>query len=171
MKRDGSLVWVTVGGLGHLRPFPGTWGSLPSVAVAGVLVAAGLGPAGHPVVYNLVLLAVVIVFSGACIVLGDRAEARFLRKDPSQVVADETAGQALTLMFLPAAAVATPGLAAFTLFYGFLAFRAMDIVKPWPARQIQRVPGGWGVLLDDLMAAVYAWVVVQVIARTWLHAW
>lgn len=171
MRKDAGLAMVTVFGLGHLRPAPGTWGSMPPVALAGVLIALGLGPGGHPVVYNLVMAAVAVVFTLACAVKGDEAEAVFLRKDPSQVVADETAGQAVTLMFLPAAAVAGPGLAVFTLFYAFIAFRVMDILKPWPAFQIQKIPGGWGVVLDDLMAGVYALIVVQVISRVWLGAW
>jgi len=171
MKKDNSLAMVTVFGLGHLRPAPGTWGSLPPAALAAVLVAVGLGPAGHPLIYNLALAAVVIVFTLACAIKGDLAEAVFLRKDPSQVVADETAGQALALMFLPAAAVATPALAAFTLIYAFLAFRIMDIIKPWPAFQIQKIAGGWGVVLDDLVAGFYAFVLVQVISRVWLGVW
>jgi phosphatidylglycerophosphatase A len=160
-----KLNFVTVFGLGYLRPFPGTWGSLPSVALAGVLIGAGARPDTHPFIYNGVLLAVVLVFTYACAALGDLAEAKFLRKDPSQVVADETAGQALALMFLPAATMASPLLAAFTLLYAFVAFRLLDIIKPWPARQIQAVPGGWGVVLDDLVSGFYALVLVQIIGR------
>mgnify|MGYP000872923013 FL=1 len=164
-----SLNLVTVFGLGHLRPFPGTWGSIPSVILAGVLIALGLGPASHPFLFNAILLAVILFFTLACATLGDLAEARFLKKDPSQVVADETAGQALALLFLPAAAVSTPGHAALTLLIAFCAFRLLDIVKPWPAYQIQRYPGGWGVVLDDLVSGFYAFVVVQLVARLWMH--
>jgi phosphatidylglycerophosphatase A len=156
---------LTTFGLGHLRPFPGTWGSVPTVVVAALLVAAGLGPADQPWVFNLVMIAILVVFTLACAVRGDEAEAVFLKKDPSQVVADETAGQALPLLFLPAAAFATPGRAAWTLIFAFIAFRLMDIVKPWPAQQIQRYPGGWGVVLDDLMAGVYAMIVLQIATR------
>src|SRR5690606_9857230 len=99
-----------------------------------------------------------------CVTQGDRAEARFLKKDPSQVVADETAGQAVTLMFIPPMAGAGAA-AAFSLIFAFLAFRLLDIVKPWPARQIQRIPGGWGVVLDDLAAGVYAGLIVWLTAR------
>lgn len=164
MRRDPELAMVTVFGLGYLRPAPGTWGSLPSVALAAVLIAAGVGPASHPWLYLLVLAVVTVVFTLACVVLGDRAEARFWKKDPSQVVADETAGQALTLMFLPAAATVGAGRASFAVICGFLAFRLMDIVKPWPARQIQRIPTGWGVVLDDLVAGVYAGLIVRIVA-------
>ena len=168
MRTDSSLRLMTVFGLGYLRPAPGTWGSLPAVAVAGALMAAGFGPAEHAWVYSGVLAAIVLVFTVVCAVQGDLAEAKFLKKDPSQVVADETAGQALALLALPAKAVETPALALFTLIFAFLTFRVLDIVKPWPARQIQAVPGGWGVVLDDLVAGAYALLIVQVVARVWV---
>ena len=164
MKTD-SLNLVTVFGLGHMRPFPGTWGSLPTVVLAGLLIFAGLGPIPHPILYNGVLLAVLVFFTLACAVLGDAAEARFLRKDPSQVVADETAGQALPLLFLPAATLTTPGHTVLMLLGAFVAFRLLDILKPWPAHQIQAVPGGWGVVLDDLVSGFYALILVQVLGR------
>jgi phosphatidylglycerophosphatase A len=160
-----TIPLVTTFGLGHLRPFPGSWGSLPTVVVAGLLMAAGYGPNHHPIVFNLVLAAILVFFTMVCVVYGEAAEAVFLKKDPSHVVADETAGQALALMFLPAAAVSTPGRAIWTLVLAFLAFRIMDILKPWPAKQIQAYPAGWGVVLDDLMAGVYALIIVQVAAR------
>jgi phosphatidylglycerophosphatase A len=171
VKRDPDLWMVTVFGLGYLRPAPGTWGSLPSVVIAAALIAAGAGPAGKACVYWAVLGAITLIFTAACVALGDKAEARFWKKDPSQVVADETAGQAVTLLFLPPAAAATsrPGLAACWLLAAFLAFRAMDIIKPWPARQIQSVPGGWGVVLDDLVAGVYAGLIVLVAAEWFLR--
>lgn len=174
--RSGSMRLVTTFGLGRLRPAPGTWGSLPPVLLAGVLLALGWGPMHEGggeaawtwarwVVYHGVLLAVFAVFAEACVARGDAAEARFGRKDAREIVADETAGQCLPLLFLPASALDTPASAAWTLAYAFLAFRVLDIVKPWPAHRLQRVPGGWGVLLDDLVAGAYAAALVQVLAR------
>jgi phosphatidylglycerophosphatase A len=156
---------VTTFGLGYMRPASGTWGSMPPVVVAAALIWAGLGPHAAPWTYHLVLAGILVVFSLACLVMGDRAEARFLKKDPGQVVADETAGQCLSLAWLPASALATPGRAALTLLGAFVAFRAMDVIKPWPARQLQRLPGGWGILVDDLFAGLYAAVIVQIVAR------
>lgn len=164
MTSPGFLL-VTTFGLGHMRPASGTWGSLPPVLLAGALIGAGLGPHAAPWVYHGALVAVFMVFSLACLVMGDRAEARFRRKDPGEVVADETAGQCLALMAIPGAALATPTGAGATLLGAFLAFRVLDIIKPWPARQVQRVPGGWGILLDDLFAGVYALVLVQAATR------
>ncbi|MEX2219554.1 MAG: phosphatidylglycerophosphatase A [Phycisphaerales bacterium] len=164
LSRAGALL-VTTFGLGYLRPASGTWGSLPSVALAAALMAAGAGPAGSPWVYNLALAAVAVFFTLACAAYGDAAEARYLRKDPSNVVADETAGQAVALLFIPAHAAATPGRAAVALLAAFLLFRLLDILKPFPAGRLQRVAGGWGIVLDDLFAGVYALAGVQLITR------
>ncbi len=156
--------WLTVGGIGFMRPASGTWGSMPPVVLAGVLFAAGLGPGSSPWIFNGILLGAACVFSLACVFQGDRAEVVY-GKDPSVVVADEVAGQSVTLLFLPAAAVSTPVQWASTLVIGFLAFRVLDIIKPWPARQIQSLPGGWGILTDDLFAGIYAMGLVQLWTR------
>lgn len=152
-KPDGNLKWVTVFGLGHIRPFPGTWGSLPPVVLAMLLLLA-MPDGAYATVMRLVMLLVAITFTLACVVLGDKAEPRFGRKDPSQVVADEVAGMALCLALMP---VVDPGWGRFgTLILAFIYFRALDIVKPWPAHGLQAKPGGWGVVLDDLAAGVLA---------------
>lgn len=160
-----TIPLVTTFGLGHMRPFPGTWGSMPTALLAGLLVTIGAGPEHQPWIFNLVMAAVLVFFTWACVWKGDEAEAVFLKKDPSHVVADETAGQAIALMFLPAAAFESTGRAALTIFLAFVAFRIMDIIKPWPARQIQKYPAGWGVVLDDLMAGVYALIAMQLLTR------
>lgn len=151
---------LTAGGLGLLRPAPGTWGSLPPPALAVVMVALGL-PAWQ---VNVALVLLAVAFSVACLRFGAFGETLFGKKDPGSVVADEVAGQSIALLFLPwrggdlrhaltMAAVA------------FVAFRALDIVKPPPARRIQSVPGGAGILLDDLVAGAYACAVTQAVAR------
>jgi CDP-diacylglycerol--glycerol-3-phosphate 3-phosphatidyltransferase len=157
--------WITSFGLGYLRPAPGTWGSLPPVGLAAILVWSGVGPAHHPMVYNLAMGAVVVGYFIICAYLGPGAEQRYGRKDPSHVVADETAGMAMTLMFLPAAAVSSFPMLVFTLGFAFVAFRILDILKPYPAYQIQKLPGGWGVVLDDLVSGFYALLLVQLLTR------
>lgn len=74
---------------------------------------------------------------------GSHAEA-----DPSIVVIDEIVGMWITLLFLPKTIP--------VLVIGFVAFRAMDILKPQPARFMERIPNGWGIMLDDVVAGVYA---------------
>ena len=162
---------VTTFGLGLLRPASGTWGSMPTVAIAGAMMLLGARPCGAgiwpSVIYHGVLLAVLLVFSWVCIAFGDAAEVHFGKKDPGSVVADETAGQAIALVALPAAATGGGGFwhMAIMLAIAFVAFRVLDILKLWPANGLQKHPGGWGILLDDLVAGVQALVVVQVVVR------
>jgi phosphatidylglycerophosphatase A len=68
--------------------------------------------------------------------------------DPSKVVIDEIAGQFLTLLFVPVSLV--------SLVVGFFLFRIADIFKPFPARTAERLPDGWGIMADDLVAGIYA---------------
>ena len=84
------------------------------------------------------------------------AEEFFGRTDPGQVVVDEVVGQMLTFLLLPDATWKW-------LIGGFLLFRAFDIVKPFPARQAERIPRGWGIMLDDVVAGVYGLAVLAVI--------
>ncbi len=80
-------------------------------------------------------------------------------KDPGAIVIDEVAGMALSVLLVP------PTIA--TLAVAFLAFRVFDIVKPFPANVAQRLPGGVGVMVDDLIAGIYALLVVLGL-RAWL---
>ncbi len=148
----------------------GTWGSLPPCVIAGCLWLAGLTPAHGQtgtVVFNAVMAVILVVFSVACIVQGGQAEQRW-GKDPGEVVADETAGQCLPLLFLPGACFQKFWWAVGTVAAAFVLFRLLDIVKPWPAKQIQAARQGWGILLDDLFAGLYAAVILQAALRLWL---
>jgi phosphatidylglycerophosphatase A len=82
-----------------------------------------------------------------------RAETILAKHDPGAVVVDEIAGQILTLAFVPM----TPR----TLLLGFVLFRALDILKPFPARRLESLPGGSGIMADDLMAGIYANLLLQ----------
>ena len=120
---------------------PGTCGSF-----AGMLLAPFVF---LPLPYWGRVLALALLFvAGAA--AGTRAERILGRKDPGEVVIDEVFGQWLT--YLPFAALEWPGLAA-----GFVLFRLFDMTKPPPVRASENwLPGGWGVMLDDGMAALYA---------------
>jgi len=136
-------------GLGWLPVAPGTWGSLP--------VALGFGLLAHFIGLRLlvpVLMGLcVIVGSLVCLKCADVVIAATGSSDPPEVVADEFAGQALVFVFVGSFAGTYT---AATAVLGFLLFRLFDIVKPWPTRRLERLPGGWGVLADDLMAGIYA---------------
>ena len=169
---------VTGLGTGLLRPAPGTWGSLPPTVLAGTMLAGGAPE--RTVAGAMVLIGA--AFCGFCLLWGGDAEAAFGEKDPSSVNADEVAAQAWVIAALPwpMLAVGSEGCArgavcgglswagALVLATAFVAFRAADIFKPPPARQWQNLPGGAGILLDDLAAGIYAvgaaWVVALLLS-------
>lgn len=149
-------------GLGHLRPAPGTWGSLPPVALALVMIALG-GPLWT---IDAALALLGLAFAIACVRFGSWGERRFGRKDASPIVADEVAGQSIALLALPWLAWnegcwRNVALASVAL----VIFRLMDIIKPPPARSLQRLEGGWGILIDDLIAGAYAMIATQIVVR------
>jgi phosphatidylglycerophosphatase A len=91
------------------------------------------------------------------------AARHFNRKDPGHVVIDEVAGQLLTLLLTGA------GWAGAMV--GFLLFRLLDIIKPWPANRLEALPDGLGVMADDLMAAAYGCVAMHVLLRLLPEGW
>jgi phosphatidylglycerophosphatase A len=140
--------------LGYVPKAPGTAGSLGAIAIAWLLhTYAGVPPAGFAV-YALLLL------GPASFAAGRVAQDTGL-KDPQIVVVDEVVGQWITLG------------GATTLTWkswiaAFLLFRAFDIWKPPPVRQLERIPGGAGIVLDDAMAGIYAALVLY--AAGWFNA-
>ena len=145
--RSSAPLWATViatfFGAGRMRPGPGTWGS-----AATVLLWAGIAYFLRPEWRTPVAIAAALIV----ILIGIPAATQVARatgaKDPQFVVIDEVAGQWIALMF---SRVNLSHLLA-----GFLLFRLFDIVKPWPARRLEHLPGGWGIMLDDVAAGVYA---------------
>jgi len=150
MRRLGRLI-VTGLGTGSLPGAPGTYGSAGAVAVF-LLVAWGAG--GKQVCVTGTMLALAAAATAGCILLGRFMEEAFGRKDPRQCTLDEWAGQAVALCLLPLG----DGWASRLLAAGaaFAAFRVFDIAKPPPVRQLEKLPRGWGVVADDLMAGLYA---------------
>jgi phosphatidylglycerophosphatase A len=139
-----ALAVATGLGVGYAPVVPGTFGSLPGVAAAWLLWTFG-GSAATTA--GLLLVVPVGVWAAT------RAEAHFGRIDPGAVVIDEVAGQILTLAFLPL----TPRV----LLAGFLLFRVLDILKPFPARRLESLPGGSGIMADDLAAGIYGNILLQ----------
>ena len=147
-------LWATLAatffGAGRLRPGPGTWGS-----AAAVVIWAVLSPWIPTQVQPVVLAALALL----AILVGIPAATRFARasqlKDPQSVVIDEVAGQWITLLFAPVSWK--------TLLVGFILFRAFDILKPPPVRQLERLPEGTGIVIDDVAAGLYALLVMQLV--------
>ncbi len=141
-------------GSGYLPIAPGTWGSAVAVVIW-IAAATGLASADWGAWPIAGVTAVAIVLASAiCVAFGNHAIACWHARDPRYVVIDEFAGQWVAL--LPAAFVPPdrPRIIAATI--AFLLFRALDVVKPPPARQAESLPAGTGILADDLLAGAYA---------------
>lgn len=137
MKRLG-LFLATCGYIGYAPVAPGTFGS-----AAGLVVFAAVRSAGS----SFVELAVIVLLFLVGIWAGTVAEHHFGGVDPGPVVLDEVVGMLITLALLP---VNSSG-----AIVGFLVFRILDVVKPWPSARFEKLPGGLGVMADDGMAALY----------------
>jgi len=150
-------------GLGRLPIAPGTWGSLPPAIIFGLMWHFG----ASAVLISVVMAALALAGSVVCVKCAPVLIAATGKSDPRVVVADEFAGQALT--FLVIAVLATGIISTrqiwVTTALGFLLFRLFDIVKPWPIRKLEKLPKGWGVLLDDLLAGAYAGIMLLLCYR------
>ncbi|WP_291984409.1 phosphatidylglycerophosphatase A [Luteitalea sp.] len=151
-----SRAVATVFGIGYVPFAPGTFGS-----AAGLAVFAAVRAAGGPVVEALTIVLVFLVGAWAA----TAAETHFGHIDPGPVVIDEVLGMLVTLAFLPVSVTGA--------LVGFVLFRVFDVIKPPPCNSLEALPGGWGVMSDDLMAGVYACVCVRLLAwlaPTWMLA-
>lgn len=156
-----TLFLLTGFGLGRSPIAPGTFGSLPPPLLALLLVGL-LGPHWGVTAGVAALGCAAAVL---CAAFGARGEAILGGKDPGAIVLDEVAGQSMPLLFLPWLSFEEPGgpqRNALLALLAFAAFRLFDITKPPPARGLQSVRGGLGILVDDLVAGAYA------AAATWL---
>ncbi len=152
MSGEKKTLWAwtvaTFFGAGLGKPGPGTWGS-----VAALLLWAAFAFGTHP--SPLLLNSALLLGIALSIVLGVPAATIAAREsgrhDPGFVVIDEVAGQWITLLFCPAHWV--PAILALIL------FRLFDITKPFPARQLESLPEGWGIVFDDVAAGLYALLV------------
>ncbi|MDD5327878.1 MAG: phosphatidylglycerophosphatase A [Phycisphaerae bacterium] len=136
-------------GLGRLPVAPGSWGSLPPVVLFALMSGLGLSAAA----VSVVMAICVLLGSVICIKFAPFVIAATGKTDPSEVVIDEFAGQAVTFLFIASAPIKNFWTAAML---GFLFFRFFDILKPWPIRKLEKLHAGWGILADDLLAGVFA---------------
>jgi len=141
---------ATFFGIGRLRPGPGTWASALTV----LLWAALARELTLDALVAIALASVICLVGVPSATLVARASGS---KDPQIVVIDEVAGQLIALIAVP--------LTWKTLLAGFILFRAFDIIKPPPVRQLERLPEGTGIVLDDVAAGIYALIVMQILLR------
>lgn len=133
-----AILLATFGYVGHFPIAPGTAGS-----AAALVLYVLLRSIGSPVVE--VSAVVLLLFAGFW--AGSAAERHYGREDPGYVVLDEVVGMLLTLLFIP--------LTWTGVVLGFFLFRLFDIVKPPPASQLERLHGGFGIMLDDVVAGIF----------------
>jgi len=140
-------------GSGFIKPGPGTWGSLVGLFYFAILRVLPLWVAVTVFILTLI----------ASIWSADVCERLLQKKDPGEVVIDEIASIPLVLWPM----LYFPQSSAWLWMVGFIAFRVFDIAKPFPIKQLQCIRGGLGVLVDDLVAGLFASGVVWLVAR-WL---
>lgn len=152
--RTHSPLWATlvatVFGVGRLRPGPGTWGSAVTVLFWWVLTRT------IPLAWQMpsaILLAIAVVAVG--IPAATQVSRATGSKDPPFIVIDEAAGQLIAFIAVPASWK--------SLLLGFILFRGFDIVKPPPVRSLERLPEGYGIVIDDVGAGIYACLVMHVL--------
>jgi phosphatidylglycerophosphatase A len=155
-KTAWAFAVATFFGAGYGKPGPGTWGS-----VAAVLLWAAFAFTLHPttLTLTLALLIGVVVATVLGVPAATIVERESGRTDPGFVVIDEVIGQWITLLGSP-----------FDWRHGLIAlvlFRLFDITKPFPVRQLERLPAGWGIVFDDVAAGLYALGVASLL-RIWI---
>lgn len=153
-----NILLASCFGLGRLPIAPGTWGSLPSVVVFVVTYYTG----ASLMVRSVTMAFLVLMGSFICVKSAPLMIAKTGNNDPAEVVIDELAGQAVTFLFTPMVVKKIWIVAVL----GFLLFRVFDIVKPWPCHKLEKLKAGWGILMDDLFAGIYAAIVLLVLVKT-----
>ena len=154
MRSRISLLFATACYVGMIPGAPGTYASL-----ATTIAYFAVFQISHRIHLELFISSLCLISALGALAATDVARDRGI-EDPSIVVIDEVAGQLLTFFLIPV----TP----LFLTAGFVLFRIMDIVKPFPIRKLEHLPGGIGIMADDLLAGIYANVCLQLAAR-WIH--
>ncbi len=149
---------ATLGPIGQRLAAPGTWGSLVGVGYFW-LVFLRTGPAAN------ILLNIAGFF--AAVVICDEAERRLGKSDPGEVILDEFV--AMPLCYIGWGTLLRAAPVWVLLAGGFVLFRFFDILKPLGISRLQRLPGGWGVVVDDTVAALAACLTLHLAAWGWLH--
>jgi phosphatidylglycerophosphatase A len=169
--QDYVALAIATCGVGNLPLAPGTWGSLVGIAiyllVRGALLKLFFDAASpnvntfDQVQYAVVafgLLAIVVIVA-AGVWAASQTEKFSGKKDPGKVVIDEVAGQYIALLPIPLSLEP----AWWSMILAFILFRFFDIVKPYPARRLESLHGGLGIMADDIIAGIYAAIIVAIV--------
>lgn len=142
MRKKLVKVIATFFYIGYLPLMPGTWGSL-----------------GGALIYFLVrhntylFLSVLAALFCAGFYVGGRAEDIFGQKDDKRIVIDEVCGMLLLYLLIPPSRL--------YIIIGFILFRLFDVLKPYPAKKLEKLPRSLGIMSDDILAALYSYIIVQ----------
>jgi phosphatidylglycerophosphatase A len=142
-------------GVGWLPVAPGTWGA--TVALLPLFFFTKMGPLVFSTslpIFTLVLTVLIVIFTWIGVKAADYLHDEW-GDDPKQIVIDEMVGVWIAILGLP--------LTVPNLIIGFILFRFFDIAKPLGIRKLEKIKGGWGVMLDDVLAGVYANIVLQIL--------
>lgn len=153
-----ALVLGTGLGVGFVPVMPGTFGSLLGLLLAWVVT----GVSGWPLALQIAVDGVIFL---AGIPICGRAARLIGRPDPGSVVYDEIAAMPLVFLSVPLVFSTSRALPAAIL--GFAWFRLFDIIKPWPVHRLERIPGGLGIMIDDVAAAAYAALALWLSLKAW----
>lgn len=145
LKKFVANIIATFFYVGLIPVGPGTFGTLAAIPLFYALTFTPL--------YLYLAITVLIIFISVW--ASTVAEEIYGKHDPQQVVIDEVCGYLVTMILVPA----TPS----NIFLGFLLFRLFDIAKPYPVRRFEKLPGGWGVVIDDVAAGVYACITLHIL--------
>ncbi len=126
---------------------PGTFGTLAAIPLFYALTFTPL------YLYLAITVLIILISVWASTI----AEEIYGKHDPGQVVADEVCGYLVTMILVP------PTIS--NIFLGFLLFRLFDITKPYPVRKFEKLPGGWGIVIDDVAAGVYACITLHILGH------
>ena len=141
-----AVFLATCGYVGYAPLAPGTFGSAAGLAIFVLVRSSGS---------SIVELATIVLLFAVGVWSGTEAEHHFGGVDPGPIVIDEVVGMLITLALLPVNLTGA--------IVGFLVFRILDVVKPWPSGRFERLHGGLGVMADDGMAAIYGNVAMRIL--------
>ena len=146
LRRKTTLIIVTGAGIGYSRHFPGTMGTIFAVPIS-----LGLNRVAEA--WPLVAIGMLVGATLCAIKLSTDAAQMVQQKDPQFIVVDEIVGFMIANFLTPLRWV--------PLLLSFLLFRIFDITKVYPAAKLENLPGGTGIVLDDVLAGIYAFIIVQ----------
>jgi phosphatidylglycerophosphatase A len=158
---DWLAVMIATGlGAGFAPVAPGTFGSLVGLAICyGLMMAFRF----EPHLLQTSVLAASVISAALGIWAATRAEKIFAHKDASQIVIDEVCGQVIAFAFVAPFLVKIGSQWRWALLAGFALFRLCDILKPYPIRRLESLGFGLGVMADDILAGIYAAIVLSLL--------